>query len=212
MKQINQEETNFLFEWVRNWYPTQAKPKIAILLLDRDEWKNLYLQTPKMTPEEAKKRLAEAEAKLSEEQQELCKEVEKLSDKQKEQLVRMLMPHTFVREAGEFDYWMNEVSGECFAMEETKQFAEIFKQDIPALFKPYVNHDFVIIISNFFNKKQVKILKTQKQRDMFIHMSIFHELIHVIEHCNGTQIFKSDNRHEVDKIVHPITRTYFEDS
>jgi hypothetical protein len=211
MKQISQEKTDFLFEWVKNWYPTQAKPKIAILLLDRDEWKNLFLENPKAPPEEAKKRLAEAEIKLSEEEQELGKKVEKLSEKQKELLARMVMPHRFVREAAKLDYWMDEVSGECFAMEETKQFAEIFKQDISVLLKPYINHDFVIIISNFFNRKQLGILKTQRDRDMFVYTSIFHELIHVVEHCNGTLIFKSDSRDETDKIVHPITRRYFED-
>jgi len=210
MKQINQAETDFLFEWVKNWYPTKAKPKIAILLLDRDEWKNLYLQNPKIAPEEAEKRLAEAEAKLSEEQQELYKEVEKLSEKQKEQLARILMPHHFVRETGEFDYWMNEVSGECFSMEETKQFAEIFKQDIPALFKPYINHDFVIIVSNFFNEKQAKSMKSRMLRDIFIHKTIFHELIHVVEHCNGTRIFKKGSRQEEERILNPITRKFFE--
>ena len=55
MRQLNSDETDFLFEWVKNWYPTNKKPKIVICLLNEQEWKDFYEKGPKINVDNARK-------------------------------------------------------------------------------------------------------------------------------------------------------------
>ena len=207
MKRLSDSEVNFLFEWVTNWYPTQVKPKITILFLNKKEWRRFYVELPKISPEEFKKKLDEKIRKYPEKTQEIYRQINKLPESQKKQLIKKLMPHYSEKEQN-IDYWMNETLGKCFTMKELKYTAEIFGQDIPDFFKPYMSHDYVIIISNFFNEEQKKKLKTKYQRNVIIYTTIFHELIHVVEHCTGTRILK--DLKETSKITLHLARKYLE--
>lgn len=215
MKQISQEETSFLFEWVKNWFPTEAKPKIAILLLNKQEWRQLYENTQWITHEEFSKRIKETleEVRKDPSQSKLVEEFEEIynlpKDAQKE-LMNRFHPHSFVKDAGKIDYWMNEVSGECFPTNEIKSFAYAMRIEVDDFYKPYLNFDFIIIISAFFNEEQKKVASTEKKRRLMIHNFIFHELIHVVESCNNINIFKTNNVEENDKITLPLALKYFQ--
>jgi len=210
MKKLNDDEANFLFEWVKNWYPTEAKTKIAILLLNKQEWRDLYMQIPVTSSEEFKKRLDEKIKELPEKIQNLLKQIEKLSEDQKKQLMKTIIPHFDEREEN-IDYWMNETAGKCFSTKKLEDLAEILKQDSPAFFKPYMNYDFIIIVSDFFSKEQKKKLNSKHMRNIVIYSTIFHELIHVIEHCTGTRIFKTDSLQESMPITLHLAKKYFEE-
>jgi hypothetical protein len=109
---------------------------------------------------------------------------------------------------------MNEVCGVTYRMAEQKYGVEkgIFTFLHP-FFKPFIDtYDFVIIISDFFNKEQTKTLASKgfKARDVVTKNTIFHELIHVIEYCNNVLIFTSNEFSENQKITAPITKKWFD--
>lgn len=190
MKRLSEQQVNLLFEWVKNWCPIEVKPKIAILLLNEKEWRRLYVQLPSVSSEEFKKKLDEKIREYPEKIQNVFRQIAQLPKSQQKQLIKDIMPH-FSEQEQDINYWMNESMGKCFSMKRVKHMQKLLGQDIPDFFKPYMNHDFVIIISNFFNEEQKKKLKTTHARNIVIYATIFHELIHVVEHCTGTLILKS---------------------
>ena len=208
MKKLSEQQVNFLFEWVKNWYPSEVKPKIAILLLNKKEWRRFYEQLPKTSSEEFNKKLGEKIREYPEKIQNIFRQIKQLPKNQKKQLIKEILPH-FSKQEQEIDYWMNESLGKCFSMKQVKYMQKLLGQDIPAFFKPYLNHDFVIIISNFFNEEQKKKLKTTHQRNIIIYATIFHELIHVVEHCAGTRILK-ESLQESNRITFHLARKYLE--
>lgn len=210
MKQLSNEEVNFLFDWVKNWFPTSATPKIAILLLNKKEWRRLYEELPSISSEKLKQRVYKELEKYPKEIRQLFDKIEQLPKNQKSQLLKIISPH-FSEKAQNINYWMKEIFGECFKIEELKYMAELVEQQIPRFFKPFMSYDFVIIISAFFNKEQRKIVKSKRDRQILIHATIFHELIHVIEKCNNTKIFKTDDIRESMKITFHLARKYFEE-
>jgi hypothetical protein len=218
MKQLEEDEVNFLFDWVKNWYPTEAKPKMAILLLNRQEWKQLYEDaTEKAMPQEERWKILDEKAEeLSSEEQELYHQFKKLPEEKRKQLYKLANPHYGEKEQ-DLDYWMNETLGSCYSVKTLKQMCKLFNQTMLPFFQPYANYDFVIIISNFFNEEQEKsfakhgkkIAEYLKKR--LIHATIFHELIHIIEHCTGNRIFKTDSLEECNSITFPLAQKYLDD-
>jgi hypothetical protein len=80
-------------------------------------------------------------------------------------------------------------------------------------FKPFLTYDFVIIISNFFNEEQKRILEIfganrEYMKNLLLHSTIFHELIHVVEACTGKIIFTVEDNEECNKITMPIAERY----
>ena len=210
MKTLSEDEVNFLFEWVKNWYPTEAKPKITILLLNRKEWRRFYLQKgAKISREELEKKLDKRMNELPKKHQVLFQRIRELSQDELYHVIKMIRPHFDERELS-LDYWMNESLGKCFAMKQLKAMAEMREQDLSPFFQPYLNYDFVIIISNFFTKEQEKKFESKSQRKIVIYTTIFHELIHVIEHCTGTRIFKTSSLQESMLITFHLARKYLE--
>lgn len=210
MKTLTEDEVGFLFEWVKNWYPTEAKPKIAILLLNRQEWRRFYLQKrARISHEELYKKLDKRINKYPKKTQILFQQVRKLPQAEKNKIIKMIIPHFDEREQ-RIEHWMNETAGKCFSMERLKEMREILEQALPPFFQPYLNYDFVIIISNFFTKEQKKKFESKFQRKLIIYATIFHELIHVIEHCTGTRIFKSGSLDESIPITFHLARKYLE--
>jgi hypothetical protein len=217
MKKIDEDEVNFLFDWVKNWYPTDAKPKITILLLNEHEWKKFYLEGSEEIPLEEHKRVTDEIAKgLPSQEKELFQEYSKLSEEERMQVVKSLIPHVgSVKDRG-FEYWMNETVGMCFSIEELKERCRVFNKPIPRFFKPYLNYDYVIIVSNFFNKKQRNTLAknrtetVQRQMNFLIHNAIFHELIHVVERCAGRTFFDTDDPNVCNKITFKLAAKYLD--
>lgn len=217
MKKIDEDEVNFLFDWVKNWYPTDAKPKIAILLLNEHEWKKFYLEGSEEIPLEERKRVMDEIAKgLQGQEKELFQEYSKLSEEGRIEVVKSLNPHWGSVKDRDFEYWMNETVGMCFSLEELKERCRFFNKPIPLFFKPYLNYDYAIIVSNFFNEKQRNMLaknktKTvQRQKDFLIHSAIFHELIHVVERCTGKTIFDTVDPRACNKITFKLAAKYLE--
>ena len=159
------------------------------------------------SPEDYRKKVDEEIEKYPEKNQKVFRQISELPESQKKQLIKKLMPHYSEKEQS-LDYWMNETLGKCFTMEGLKYRAEIFGQAIPDFFKPYMNHNYVIVISDFFNEEQKKKLKTRHQRNVIIYATIFHELIHVVEHGNGTRILKGLK--ETNQITLHLARKYLE--
>lgn len=209
MKQISEEETDFLFEWVKNWYPTPKKPKVVILLLNEREWRRLYENTRRIRKQEFDKRM-DIFVREKPELKQLVERLEHLTEEQRRELMAKAFPHGIVEGTDKIDYWMNEVSGECFSINDVKGFAEISQIGIDDFFAPYLDNDFVIIISDFLNREQKRMLQTKEKRKLFLYNNIFHELIHVVEACNQELIFKTNDVSENNKNTGNITRRYFD--
>lgn len=141
MKNLSDDKVESLFKWLKNYYPTDATPKIAILLLNRKEWRRFYNESPNITREEFNKKLDEKILTLPKAVQTVIQHIDQLSESQKKQLMKTLHPH-FNEQEQDIDYWMNESFGKCFPMKRLKQMSEMLGQDIPEFFKPYMNHDF----------------------------------------------------------------------
>jgi hypothetical protein len=222
MKILREDETLFLFEWVKNWYPTSKNPKIAIVLMNRKDWSDFYHSQPKQSMKEigekAKKELLERFPEIKE----LLEKIEKLPKEDQKRLLEKVSPHNFFTgmpaNADPYEYFMNEQCGVMYSHEEEKELEKTGVLPNP-IWKQFPDCDFVILISDFFNEQQTKILKQLSQesgipfsklRESQIYDTIFHELIHVIEYCNNQKIFESNDRRENLKITSPITRKWFE--
>lgn len=205
MKKLGANKVQSLFKWLKTYYSTDATPKIAILLLNRKEWRRFYEESPSITREEFEKKLDEKIAIRSKAVQTLIQHINQLSESRKSQLHKILHPH-FCEQQQDINYWMNESFGKCFPVKRLKRMSEMLGQDVPEFFNPYMNHDFVIIISNFFNEEQEKKFDQPHIRDILIYAIVFHELLHVIEACTGTHIFEDAH----DRITFQLARTFFE--
>jgi hypothetical protein len=227
MKQLEQDETEFLFEWVKNWYPTEKKPKIAICLLTKQEWSDYYNSCPKENLGEIAKNAEEHLLKKYPEIKPLLEKIDNLQEKEKLELMKKLKPHAMINDmpnakASElYKEWMNEESGIVFSYEEEKQLEEMKIKPNP-IWKSFPDYDFVVLISDFFNEEQQKAIplanESLKQkgynfefRELHTYNTIFHELIHVVEHCNKEKIFTSNDKAENEKITFPITIKYLID-
>jgi hypothetical protein len=123
MRQLDADETDFLFEWVKNWYPTNKKPKIVICLLNEQEWKDFYEKGPKIDVDRARKELTE----MNPEFEALFDRFDKLPKEQREKIIGNLDPHhlgatidLLKRFPSASEAWMNEVSGMTYSMAEQK--------------------------------------------------------------------------------------------
>lgn len=207
MKKIKENDVKHLFHFVTQYYPTKHIPNIVVLLLNREEWKRFHEERIATTPsiEQVKKSINER-TDLPSDQREMSQRFLNLPEKVKEQLVKSEKTHFDSKEM-DFDFWMTEVRGKTWAIEDLKERAWLVNEAIPPFFRPYANVDYVIIVSNFFDEREEK-LRTGEIRRMGLYVTIIEELLHIVERCNGTKIFKQSTLKECFEITVPLAREY----
>ena len=199
---------------VTNWFPTDKKPKICILRLNKQEWMVVYsVKKSKIEIENNLEKFLrehlkpEFDTKEKKEQaiQGLMSLLNSISKTEAEKLLKQISPHRG------FNYEektiMEETSGICLDSSEQK----ILGKTNTFLDSYFEEYDYVIVLSDFpANERQKQAFKKKRTYEMWLYETIFHELIHVIEKCNNITIFKTDNPDENLKITMPMIRKWFE--
>jgi hypothetical protein len=122
MKRLQDDETNLLFDWVTSWYPSEVRPKIAILLLNQKEWTDFFNESKneKMTRDEFERAFQEFTKDLPADDIEELRKLNSVPIQEKEAIIRQNMPHFGTATDKGFDDWVNETMGMCFNINELK--------------------------------------------------------------------------------------------
>jgi len=218
MKHLPSDQTKILFGFVKRFYPCKSSPKIAVVLLNKAEWKKLWLAGRDVI---SPKRTREIRENIDQIIQHFRENPERIKDlPEKEQfVVRLLLnPHFAPESILNVDEHMNEGMGDHYSVKKVKSWLRYTKKPTPEIIQPYMKLDHVIFISHFMNEEQWKIIRGDRRLfRMQICATIFHEMIHVIEEETKTKIFEIGTKEEVMDMTTPILkeflrqyRTFFE--
>ncbi len=209
MKQLSSYQTRILFDFVKRFYPCKSSPKIAVVLLNQVEWKELWLAGGHVISPKRTRELGEDIDQIIQYFRENPERIEDLPEKEQFIVRQLLNPHFAPESFLNVDEHMKEGMGDHYSVKKVKSWLRYTKKPTPEIIQPYMKLDHVIFISHFMNEEQWKIIRGDRRLfRMLICETIFHEMIHVIEEETKTKIFEIGTKGEARDITTPILHEF----